>query len=362
MKRHGEHTIREIRSQTAAWASALQAVDASADHIRTIFDEAAGRPTLLVGCGSPYYLAVSAAALMRAYARMACLAAPASEFVFDSASLLAGAAAPLMVVFSRSGETSEAVAAARLAQRRGGKVLAVGCDSSTTLMRLADLAIEVREGREESATQTRSFAGMFVAAQAIVALLAARQYSSAPLHAALAGLPAFGLEYLAPQRAAIAALATDLSIERIFVLGSGTRYGLACEIALKFQEMSLTAAQAFHTLEFRHGPMSMVDDGALVLGMVGEAAADEEAAVLGEAKGLGARVLAVAEQTGPELAALDHVLVLGSGLPAYARDVLYLPPLQWMAYERAIAKALDPDSPPNVTTYIRRPSIEIIAR
>ena len=103
-------------------------------------------------------------------------------------------------------------------------MLAVGCDKATTLLRLADLAIEIPEGRESSATQTRSFAGMFVAAQAIVSQLASRHASASPLHAALEALPSLGTDYIDRARETVSYLAADAGIERIFVLGSGTRF------------------------------------------------------------------------------------------------------------------------------------------
>ena len=362
MDQPGEHTIAEILQQPAAWKAALTAVRSSAPRIRRLFHDRAAEPLLLIGCGSPYYLAESAAVLMRTYAGLRCLATPASELIFHPRSLISEHAQPLLLIFSRSGETSEAIAAARLAQQLGGKVLAVGCDKATTLLRLADLAIEIPEGRESSATQTRSFAGMFVAAQAIVSQLATRHASGSTLHAVLEALPSLGTDYIDRARETVASLAADAAIERIFVLGSGTRFGLACEAALKFQEMSLTMAQAFHTLEFRHGPMSLVGPGSLVIGLLDDDAAGEEAAVLRESEELGARLVILAEQSTPELASIGTVLAFNSGLPSFAYDVLYLPPLQLMAYQRAMAKGLDPDAPPNVSPFIRRPSIEVLAQ
>jgi len=113
MASHSDHTLGEILSQPASWASALEAVRAHADAIQALLGRFADRPLLLSGCGSPYYLSLSAAALMRAHARRACLAAPASELIFEPATVMADDDAPLLILFSRSGETSEVIAAAR---------------------------------------------------------------------------------------------------------------------------------------------------------------------------------------------------------------------------------------------------------
>lgn len=352
----GSSTRDEILSQAASWIGALEAVRAQADAITDLLRRFSHAPLLLSGCGSPYYLSRSAATLLRQYGQRFCLATPASEIVLHPDALLPAGSPALLLIFSRSGETSEAVAAARAVQARGGAVLAVGCDANTTLLRMADLAVEVAAGRERSVVQTRSFAGMLVAAQAIVALAAGEQ-RGADLLSGLASLP--DLAAVAVERARVAVadaqllhLVRDASIERIFVLGSGTRYGLACEAALKFKEMTLTNAEPLHVLEFRHGPMSLADSRALVIGLLGDAGAQAELAVLQEAHGLGARAVALVERA-PAGAQLDALVALDSGLPEAARDVLYLAPLQLMAFERAIARGLDPDSPRHLVPFVR---------
>ena len=78
-----------------------------------------------------------------------------------------------------------------------------------------------------------------------------------------------------PQR-----LGADLEVERFFFLGSGPFYGLACEAMLKLKEMSLSYAEPYHFLEFRHGPMSMVDARTLVVGLLSDTGLTEEIRVL----------------------------------------------------------------------------------
>lgn len=56
-----------------------------------------------------------------------------------------------------------------------------------------------------------------------------------------------------------------------FFLGSGCRYGLACEASLELKEISLAISEPFHSMEFRHGPLSIVDANTLVIGLMGEA-------------------------------------------------------------------------------------------
>jgi glucosamine--fructose-6-phosphate aminotransferase (isomerizing) len=151
-----------------------------------------------------------------------------------------------------------------------------------------------------------------------------------------------------PQR-----LGVDRSIERFFFLGGGPLYGLASEAMLKTKEMSLSYAEAYYPLEFRHGPMSMVDGHTLVVGFLSDSGLAEELRVLQNMQGLGARTVALVE----DIAALsgwlaDHVVELRSSLSEWERGPLYLPMAQRMAYHRAVAKGLNPDRPQNLTAVV----------
>jgi glucosamine--fructose-6-phosphate aminotransferase (isomerizing) len=140
-------------------------------------------------------------------------------------------------------------------------------------------------------------------------------------------------------------LGESLDIDRCYFLGSGIRYGLACEANLKMKEMTLTHSEPFHFLEFRHGPMSMVGETALVCGLLSDSSREQEARVLAEMQTLGARVVGLGE-SGTDVE-------FGSGLPEDVRAVLYLPVLQLMAFYRSLAKGLDPDRPHNLGAVVK---------
>ena len=112
--------------------------------------------------------------------------------------------------------------------------------------------------------------------------------------------------------------------------------GVASEAMLKMKEMSLSYSEAFHFLEFRHGPMSMVNDHTLVVGLIGEEAAAQEIAVLRNMKARGAQILALTEND-HAMNEWAHVVHLDSMLPSWARPVTYMPVLQLMAYYRALS-------------------------
>jgi glucosamine--fructose-6-phosphate aminotransferase (isomerizing) len=118
--------------------------------------------------------------------------------------------------------------------------------------------------------------------------------------------------------------------------------------------MSLSSSEAFHFAEFRHGPMSMVDDQTLVVGLMSDSAAEFEVNVLQQMKELGARLLAFSDNE-PLMASIgaDYPVCLCSGISEYVRGALYLPVLQLVAYYRAIQKGLDPDRPKHLTYAVK---------
>jgi glucosamine--fructose-6-phosphate aminotransferase (isomerizing) len=208
------------------------------------------------------------------------------------------------------------------------------------LVKLADYSVVINQGQEESVAQTRSFASMFAAATAFAALMGERH----DLLAAMSALPQAGERLMSKYEAFAKAIGENLDFDRFYFLGSGIRYGLACEVNLKMKEMTLTHSEPFHFLEFRHGPMSMVNKNAVVVGMLSDANRVHEAKVLEEMKTLGGTVAALAES--------DADVNFGSGIPEIARGVLYLPVLQLMAFYRSIAKGLNPDRPANLTAVV----------
>ena len=209
------------------------------------------------------------------------------------------------------------------------------------LSRLADVNIVIEQGQEESVAQTRSFASMFVAATAVSARMAGRS----DLFDAMVELPRLGSRLLETYEALAKVVGTNLDFDRFYFLGSGLRYGLACEVNLKMKEMTLTHSEPFHFLEFRHGPMSMVNEKAVVVGMLSDANRPHEAKVLSEMKTLGGTVLSLGEQ--------DADVSFGSGMPENIRGVLYLPVLQLMAFYRSVAKGINPDRPNHLTAVVK---------
>jgi glucosamine--fructose-6-phosphate aminotransferase (isomerizing) len=214
---------------------------------------------------------------------------------------------------------------------------------------MSDVVLLSEFAQEQSVAQTRSFTSMALMCQVVAALLSGDRSRMQ----ALARLPQLLVDLLARNGNLPEQLGSDLSIDRLFYLGSGPFYGLACEAMLKTKEMTVSWSEAYHVLEFRHGPMSVVAPSALIVGMISDSAAQSEIDVLREMKALGGRTLAICEERGTlDWSGVDTVVELQSGLDEWQRPVLVLPLIQWLAFYRALAKGLDPDNPQNLTQVI----------
>jgi len=285
---------------------------------------------------------LAAAALAQAFTGVICRALPASELLLYPDSAYPGnGTQTLLVAVSRSGTTTETLRAVeRFKQERRGSVVVVCNYPDSPLAAMGDVAILIPAGREESVAQTRSFASMYVACVAMATVWGEKNAALDSLDQ----LPAVGERLLRDNEVLAKQWGENTALNQIFFLGSGPRYGLACEAALKMKEMSLTVVEPFHFLEFRHGPMSMVTSQTLIVGLLSDAARAHEEAVLKQMAGMGAHTLSLAE---------SHADVsFDSGVPEPMRGVLYLPVLQLMAYYRALSKGLDPDRPHNLSKVI----------
>jgi glutamine---fructose-6-phosphate transaminase (isomerizing) len=342
MTNRGESTRAEIYSQPEVWAAALDVLQAQRADIQQLWQRGHYDHVVFTGCGSTYFLSLAAASLLQELGGQSVRALPASELWLSPAAAYARQGETLLIAVSRSGSTTETVRACEAFKRAGrGDLVTLSCYPDQPLARLGALNLVLSSGQEDSVVQTRAFSTLYLGAVAVAALWT----GDAALVDELSGLPAAGRRVLNSCAALARLIGGDLDFDRFYFLGSGPRYGLACEYALKMKEMSLTHSEPFHFLEFRHGPMSMVTRNTALVGLVSEANRVHEVKVLDEMRDRGARIVAVGER--------DVEVEFRSGLSEAARSVLYLPFAQLIGYERSMAKGFNPDQPHNLTAVVK---------
>jgi glucosamine--fructose-6-phosphate aminotransferase (isomerizing) len=338
---NGAHTLQEIQNQPDAWSAVLDAARERDQSWKAFFAQRMSDLALFFGCGSTYYLSLTAASVFQSLTGWTARGVPSAELFLFPATWVPGDRTVCGIAVSRSGTTTETIRAAdHLTSRHNAQIAAVTCYSDTPLEKRSSITLVSPEGYEESVAQTRSFSSMLLGCVALAALAG----DQAEYVEKLAALPSLGERLLERNRAMAQSLGEDLDLSQVFFLGSGPRYGLACEAMLKLKEMSLTTSEAYHFLEFRHGPKSMVDESTLVVGLLSEEAREAELPVLREMKDLGATILVLAK-SGVNLSWADHVVSFESDLTELACLPLYLPVLQLFAFYRSVGKGLDPDAP-----------------
>ncbi|HAD07591.1 MAG TPA: SIS domain-containing protein [Anaerolineaceae bacterium] len=347
--RDGTFTLQEILTQPQAWTDALEVLNLARANVRA-FTPHRYAQILFTGCGSTYYLALSAAALTQQMTGISARAFPASELWLNPDLTYVGGR-NLLIAVSRSGESSETLRACQaFLERQRGDLITLSCYPNAPLAGMGMLNLVLPSGQEQSVAQTRAFSTLYLATMALAGEWAGR----ADLLDVLNRLPEACAQVLEDSAELASTLGQDATLDRFYWLGSGIRYGLACELSLKMKEMSLSHSEPFHFLEFRHGPKSMITDSALVIGLRSTSTGRLEGAVLEDMLALGGRVLDLAFADAPLLPnKTAHHLTLPNLMEEEIRNILYLPVGQRIAFERALSKGLNPDRPAHLDTVVR---------
>jgi glucosamine--fructose-6-phosphate aminotransferase (isomerizing) len=343
----GQHTLQEILSQPATWVETAQQFDQNAELVGAFEGFSAREPWLFVACGSSYYLSRTIAAQWAKLLQVACSAVPASELLFAPDEVMRRTGARQVVFVSRSGKTTEVLRAAEwLKANASVRTIGVTCSSDSVLEELCTHTLKLPWADEKSMVMTRSFTSILL----LFERLGAKFAGDAGLASALGDLPEKAARWLDVNADKIRAFGTKRRFADFVFLGQGAHYWLAQEAALKLTEMSSSYAQAYHTLEFRHGPKSIASKDTLITFLLSDAAEAEESLLVEELKKLGAATFVVANLATPALRPdADLLIELGLDEPEFARLALTAIPAQLLGLAVGLRKGLNPDVPRNLT-------------
>ncbi|HEX8816925.1 MAG TPA: SIS domain-containing protein [Terriglobales bacterium] len=340
----GAHSLSEILSQPRCWEACLAEIEKN-HSIAEITKTFAHAPEwLFIGCGSSYYVALAAAATMKALTGRSARAVPASEILLYPELVFSNEFC-VAVLISRSGQTSEVLKAAQVLRERDISSIAVTCVKGQELERLAGTTI-VLPADEKSTVMTRSFTSMLLALQYLAGRIAASQ----AFCESLAAMPAMCQKRISPMQEQVREFVERHQFADYVALAQGPLYGLSCEYALKVTEMSVSYAQFFHSLEFRHGPKSIVSPETLIIFLLSEQGYEAEVDLLREVKSLGGTTMVITDKAEePVRASSDLLIELPLDLPELARVAPFLVPGQLLGLYTGLKKGLDPDSPRNLS-------------
>lgn len=343
----GRYTIAEIVHQPKAWQEVVELIDGQREKLVGLvrgIDE-----VVFTGCGSAYNASLTLASTFQHVTGLRARAVTAAELYLFPETAFVAKSKYLVVALSRSGETTETVKACNVAKERDCRILCLTCWRHSRLERLADVAVILDMANERSMVATQSVTAMMLAMQ----LLAGQITGEDEYLSQLRELPSWGEKIVVKSLPLAEAIGRDKGITKFAFVGSGSYFGLARESQLMTREVTLHPSDAYPIMDFRHGPQSYVDESMLITVLLSDRGRHEEIQFIREMKGLGAKIYVICEEAGVEVESLvDHVTALESRLPDFVRSILYLPPIQLMAYYSSLSRGQDPDNPRNSTYWV----------
>ncbi len=352
-----DYMSKEMDEQPHAVADTL--LDRRGGHGELILDEMRLGPddlreidkVFIVACGSSYHAALVAKYAMEHWVKLPVEVDIASEFRYRDP-VLNGRT--LCVGVSQSGETLDTSEALREAKRLGAKVLTVTNVVDSSMARASDGVLYTRAGPEIGVASTKCHLAQIVALE-VLGLYLAQILDTLPpseidhILDAMEGLPALVTEALhrAKDVDEVAAKLTDA--RDFFYLGRHVGYPVALEGALKLKEIAYLRAEGYPAGELKHGPIALIEPGAVVVGVATRNPLWEKMlSNIAEVRSRGATIVLLADDGDEASAAVaDHVLWVPPTSPLLS-PVVGVVPLQQLAYRLARLHGHDPDRPRNL--------------
>lgn len=305
----------------------------------------------IVACGSAYHTGVTAKYILEGLVRIPVEVDVASEFRYRNPILEEGT---MVVVISQSGETADTLAALREAKARGFKVLGIVNVVGSSIAREADSVMYTWAGPEIAVATTKAYSAQLAALYLLTMKLGrVRGTISDELFASLLEdikkLP-YQIELLLGQKEKIQRFANRyVGAKDIFFIGRGIDYAISLEGSLKLKEISYVHSEAYAAGELKHGTISLIEDGTLVVAVATQPALYQKTiSNIVEVKARGAFVMAITteDNTAMEKAA-DYIIYIPETNPYFANSLAIIP-LQLFGYYVAVGKGCDVDKPRNL--------------
>lgn len=305
----------------------------------------------IVACGTSYHAGMVARYWLEAIIGVRCSIEVASEFRYRQPVV---SPRTLLVTISQSGETADTLAALREAKKRGFYASLAICNvAESSLVRESDLVLMTRAGPEIGVASTKAFTTQLTALMLLVLSLGQHKgldkLREQHLVQQLRGLAA-KLEQVLSLNEAIKQLAERFNDKaHSLFLGRGMHYPIALEGALKLKEISYIHAEAYPAGELKHGPLALVDENMPVIAIAPKNDLLEKLkSNLEEVRARGGELFIFADsQAGLDAKPYLHLLTMPV-VDDWLAPIVYVIPLQLLAYHVAVLRGTDVDQPRNL--------------
>ena len=349
--------LKEIHEQPQAVRDTIQSylneqgeIDLSAASLDDDFLKQLER-IYFVACGSAYHVGAAAKYVIEAMTGLPVETDLASEFRYRDPKLVKNS---LVVVVSQSGETADSLAALRLAKDKGVPVLGIVNVVGSSIARESDYLLYTYAGPEISVATTKAYSAQLAAVYLLSTKLAQvrgciDEQRCRALIGELQALPE-KIQRVLEDKERIQWFASKYAnAHDIFFIGRGLDYAISLEGSLKMKEISYIHSEAYAAGELKHGTISLVEDGTLVIGVATQQALFEKTVSnLVEVKSRGAYLMGLTSFGSYAIEdTVDFAVYVPKTEPCFAASLAVVP-LQLMGYYVSVAKGLDVDKPRNL--------------
>ena len=305
----------------------------------------------IVACGSAYHVGVAAQYVLEDLTRIPVRVELASEFRYRNPILDPNG---LVIIISQSGETADSLAALREAKKRGIQTLAIVNVVGSSIAREADKVFYTLAGLEIAVATTKAYSTQLIAIYCMAVQMAyvretidVERYQS--LISEMLELPDKIEKILYDKERIQWFAAKQANAHDIFFIGRGLDYAISLEGSLKMKEISYIHSEAYAAGELKHGTISLLEDGTLVIGVLTQNDLYEKTlSNMVECKSRGAYLCGVTSYGNYSMEdTADFVTYIPKTDPLFATSLAVIP-LQLMGYYVSVAKGLDVDKPRNL--------------
>lgn len=341
---------KEIYDQPKTWELIKEDFEENKEKIRDFLSSSDS--FFFTGCGSGYNASVYSRNASEFFLGKCCFDYQASEIKFFGSNIYKKGIIknPVTFLFSRSGNTTETVDALKyINSSRFSKSFGITCNEDSYLYKNSDFTFSLSKASEKAIVTTKSFTSMALLPLLIFSDLS-KEYDC---FEDLKKLPDFGQKIIDKYENMGRVLGENEAIDKFFILSSTSNFGLAREAKLKILEMTLSWADCFNSMDFRHGPKANVDKNSLIILFLSDKAINYELNLAQELKENGANLLILSDIMPKEFYNLtNNIVEVGEKINEWLRGILFLPVIHFLSYYRAIKKGLNPDKPKNLTYFV----------
>ena len=309
------------------------------------------RQIYIVACGSAWHVGMVAQYVIEDLARIPVRVELASEFRYRRPILDPDG---LVIIISQSGETADSLAALREAKAQGVKTLGIVNVVGSSIAREADNVFYTLAGPEIAVATTKAYSTQLIASY-ILAIEFARvrgqiaEQRYIELINEMETLPDKVEKTLADTERIQWFAAKQANAKDIFFVGRGIDYAISLEGSLKLKEISYIHSEAYAAGELKHGTISLIEDGTLVIGILTQQELYEKCVSnMVECKSRGAYLMALTSAGNYAIEDTAEFVLYVPKTDEHFTASLAVVPLQLLAYYVSVARGLDVDKPRNL--------------